>query len=148
MSSSICVEIVKGLFTLAAVVVGAGIGMWAYFRQKEYELVKQRYLEGAIDVVSSELEHALGVVSHNWARCLNIVKAYRDQQGDFDVAELARGFLDLDASKFHRIAHHRLHTLLGTSLVWDVYQLAMAHCSNVNTVITKEIPDTIRVKLT
>ena len=78
MVSPLCLEIIKGIFILASSVLAPWIALCLYFRQKEYELVKQRYLEGAIDIVAAEVEQALGVVHHNWARCLNIVKAYRD----------------------------------------------------------------------
>jgi hypothetical protein len=45
---------------------------------------------------------------HNWARCLNIVKAYRDEKANFDIGELDKGFQNLDFSKIQRIAHHRI----------------------------------------
>jgi len=148
MTSVLCMEIVKSLFTLAAAGLAAWVALRLYFRQKEYELIKQRYLEGAIDIVAAEVEQALGVVNHNWARCLNIIKAYRDEKTLFDIKELSKGFLELDSSKFHRVPHHRIGNLIGSQLIWQVYQCAMAFAANSNTVITKEIPETIRVKLT
>jgi hypothetical protein len=83
-------EIIKGGFTLAAAGLAAWVALRLYFRQKEYELIKQRYLEGSVDIVSAEVEQALGVLMNNWARCLNIVKAYRDERADFDLQELKR----------------------------------------------------------
>jgi hypothetical protein len=145
--AELCLEIIKGMFTLAAAGFGAWIALRLYFRQKEYELIKQRYLEGAIDIVAAEVEQALGVVQHNWTRCLNIVKTYRDENINFDVKELEKGFVDLD-SKLHRVPHHRIGNLIGSQLIWEVYQLAMAFAANANTKITKEIPETIRLKVT
>lgn len=147
MTPSIWIEIIKSVSTLAAVAVGAWIALRLYFRQKEYELLKARYLEGGIDVISGEVEHALGVVSHNWARCVTVVKAYRFEQTHFDLEELSKGFLQLDASNFQRVAHHRVQALVGSPLVWEVFQLAMAYCSNADAKITGEIPDGIRMKL-
>lgn len=130
----------------------AGLGIWIalrlYFRQKEYELIKQRYLEGAVDIVAAEVEQSLGVVQHNWARCLNIVKVFRDEKRDFDIHELEKGFQELDSSKLHRVPQHRIGNLTQSQLIWQVYQLAIAFSANSNTVITKEIPDTIKLKLT
>ncbi|MFV1975519.1 MAG: hypothetical protein ACC651_07195 [Candidatus Scalindua sp.] len=148
MASPIYLEVIKGGFTLAA----AGLGMWIalrlYFRQKEYELIKQRYLEDAVDIVAAEVEQSLGVVRHNWARCLNIVKAFRDEKSDFDIQELEKGFQELDSSKLHRVPHHRIGNLTQSQLIWQIYQHAIAFSANSNTVITKEIPDTIKLKLT
>lgn len=147
MTTALCLELIKGSFTLAAAGLAAWIALRLYFRQKEYELIKQRYLEGAIDIVAAEVEQALGVVNHNWARCLNVIKSFRDEKTHFSIEELGKGFLDLDSSRFHRVPHQRIGNLMGSQLVWEVYQLAMAFAANSNTVITKEIPEAIRIKL-
>ncbi|ADE17018.1 hypothetical protein Nhal_4010 (plasmid) [Nitrosococcus halophilus Nc 4] len=137
-------EIIRGLFILAV----PCLGLYLYFRQKEYELIKQRYLEGAIDIIAAEVEQAFGIVNHNWARCLDILKMYRDEKDHFDVRELKKGFLDLDCSKFHRIPHYRIRHLIGSQCIWIAYQKAMVFTAIENTKITKEIPEAIRLKLT
>jgi len=111
MVSPICLELIKGGITLAVALLGAWWALHLYFRQKEYELIKQRYLEGGVDIVAAEVEQASGVLHHNWARCLNIIKAYRDEKTDFDIQELEKGFQLLDSSKIHRIPHHRISNL-------------------------------------
>ena len=143
----IIIELIKGAFTLAAIVLGSLIALKVYFRQKEYELTKQRYLEGGLDVVAAELDTAFGVVSHNYARSLELCKFFRDSGNNFQRPELERGFLSLDRSKFHQIAHHRVSSLIGTNVVWEVYQSAMAYANSANSVIAQEIPDAIRILL-
>ena len=121
-------ELFKALLTLLVGSAVAAIGLLIYFRQKEYELVKQRYLEQSIDVVASELESALGTFSHNWAHCLQMLKEYRDMEGHFEPELLANGFLEFESSRFQRIAHHRLRSLTQSDVIWKVYQLALAAC--------------------
>ena len=70
MLAPITVEIIRGVVTLAAAGLASWVALTLYFRQKEYELIKQRYWEGGVDVVAAAVEQALGVVSHNWARSL------------------------------------------------------------------------------
>jgi hypothetical protein len=48
--SPLCIELIKGLFTLAAAGLAAYIALRMYFRQKEYALIKQRYLEGSMPI--------------------------------------------------------------------------------------------------
>jgi hypothetical protein len=146
--SALYTEIVRGSFTLAAVATGSLIALYTYFRQKEYELVKQRYLEQSVDAITTQLETSLGTVSHNYARCLQIVKSFRDSGEHFDIKEIDRGFLDLDASKFLQIANHRVSSLLGSNIIWDVYQSAMAYAVTANSTIQREIPDAIRIHQT
>ena len=141
-------EVTRGGITIAAACLGAWLGVKVFLRQKEYDLVKQRYLEGGIDMVSAHQEEALGIFHHNWARCLQLVKMFRDTQELFELAQLQQGFLELDSSKFHAIPHHRLQVLVHTQAFWEVYQLALAFAATANTTITKEIPEAIRLKLT
>jgi hypothetical protein len=133
---------------LSAVALGSYIALKVYFRQKEYEIAKQRYLEGGVDVVAAQVEQALGVVSHNWARCLNLCKSFRDAGVTFEVKELERGFLPLDSSQFRQVAHHRIGSLIGSKTIWDVYQHAMAYANDAHSRITMEIPEVLRIRTT
>ena len=148
MAFDIWQEVTRGGVTVAAACLAAWLGVKVFLRQKEYDLVKQRYLEGGIDVIAAYQEEALGVFHHNWARCLQLVKMFRDAQESFDLEQLKQGFLELDSSKFHAIPHHRLQILVRTQVFWQVYQLALAFAANANAKVANEIPETIRLKLT
>lgn len=133
---------------MMAVAIGASIALHSYFRQKEYELVKQRYLDGGVDVVASELELTLGIVCHNWARCSQVCKSFRDSGVNFDIKELERGFLDMDSSHFQQIAHHRVNSLIQSEVIWEAFQVAMAYAASANNMFTKEVPEAIRLRCT
>jgi hypothetical protein len=140
----LALELTRGVFTLAAVALGAVIGLYAYFRQKEYELTKQRYLEQGLDVVAGAVESLLGTVSHNYARALQLCRQYRENGAGIELAELSRGFLDLDTSNFHQTAHYRVGSLLDDQVVWNTFQSVMVYASSTNTLLTQEIPEAIR----
>lgn len=142
--SPLVLELTKGAFTLLAVALGTWIGLYAYFRQKEYELTKQRYLEQGLDVVASAVESLLGTVSHNYSRALQLCRQYRENGAAIDLAELSRGFLDLDTSDFHQTAHYRVGSLLNDQIAWNTFQSIMVYASTTNTLFTQEIPEAIR----
>ncbi|QDH70756.1 hypothetical protein [Marilutibacter alkalisoli] len=142
----ICQEVIRGLITLTVGLIVARVGLWIYFRQKEYELVKQRYLEQSVDLIAAELESVSGAFNHNWARCLHVLKEYRDSEEQFDRDQLNDGFTPLSGSNFHRQAHHRLRTLVQSNTFWDAYQVALSFYHSANAVIVKEIPHAIRAK--
>lgn len=152
MAFDIWQELTRGGITVAAAGLGACLGAWVgvkvFLRQREFDFVKQRYLEGGIDIVAAHCEEALGTFHHNWARCLQLVKMFRDAQESFDIDQLKRGFLELDSSKFHAIPHHRLQILVRSQVFWEIYQLTSAFAVNANAKVTQEIPETIRLKLT
>lgn len=139
-------ELLRALLTLAAGALVARFGLYLYFRQKEYETVKQRYLEQSVDLIAAEFENMARIFSHNWARSLDIVKLYRELPGDdFDAAELKSGFLELGTPNFQRVAHHRLSNLIRSNLLWDVYQLALAGHKSLNARVVTEVPLGIRM---
>lgn len=138
-------EYIKALGPIAALVFGPWIAMRVYYRQKEYETTKQRYLEGCLDVIAGQLQATLGTVSHNYARCLGLCKAYRDYGDEFDATELSKGFRELDNSKFHQTEHYRLRTLIQSDIAWLFYQAALAYAARADATLSKEIPDALRI---
>lgn len=142
-----CAEIVKAVITLIVGLALAYFGLRLYFRQKEYEIVKQRYLENSLDIIAGELESISSTFSHNWARCLDILKEYRDAPQMFNRSHLNQGFLEVSASRFNRAAHHRLHVLTGSDIFWSVYQLALSRHMALNSVVVNEIPHAIQAQL-
>lgn len=138
-------EYIKALGPIAALLFGPWFAMRVYYRQKEYETTKQRYLEGCLDVIAGQLQASLGTVSHNYARCMGLCKAYRDYGSEFDVAELSKGFRELDNSKFYQTEHYRLRTLIQSDIAWLFYQAALAYAASADATLSKEIPDTLRI---
>jgi len=147
MENTLQIIAAKALATLIVALLVAFFGLRTYFRQKEYEIVKQRYLEQSLDILCGDLEAVASAFSHNWARCLQIVKAYRDIPTTLDVSETSRGFVSLDSTCFNRVAHHRLQLLVGSDVFWSVYQLALSRHTSLNSVVTEEIPNAIRAQL-
>lgn len=127
--------------------LAALFAIYIYFRQREHELIQTRYLEGAIDLLAAETDRIAETFSHNWARCLGILKSYRDMENQFDPNELTRGFLNIHSSRHNIVAHHRLHKLTGTMDYWDYYQHVMSYYTRANSILVHEICDVIRSKL-
>jgi uncharacterized membrane-anchored protein YhcB (DUF1043 family) len=142
-----CAEIAKAIAALIVGLALAYFGLRLYFRQKEYEIVKQRYLENSLDIIAGELENISSAFSHNWARCLDILKEYRDAPEIFNRSHLTQGFLELSGSKFNRAAHHRLKVLTGSDIFWRTYQLALSRHMALNSVVVNEIPLAIQAQL-
>ena len=140
-------EATKLLGTLGVGVLLAYFGLRLYFRQKEYEIVKQRYLEQSLDIICGELESISSVFNHNWARCLELLKEYRDSPQIFETAKLGRGFLAMNGTQFNRVAHHRLQVLTGSQIFWQIYQLALSQHLGLNSVVVNELPHAIKAQI-
>lgn len=146
MPSELLAAIVGGVATVAA----AAIALWGaismYFRQKEHELVQKRYLEEGIDVVIATAEAALNIYSHNWARCAEILKSFRDLQG-IRPEELSTGFLPLVSSRFALTAHYRLNVVVASPEIWECFQLVLSFVQVSNAVLCEEIPLAMKAQL-
>jgi hypothetical protein len=115
-------EVVKYLITVIALYIGYRLGLRAYFRQKDYELVRQRYLIDGVDEVAANIEYGLSVYRNNWARGLQIIRMFRDVGDQINPKMLEGGFIDFDQSKFQMRPHHRMEHLVGDMIFWRVQQ--------------------------
>ena len=140
-------DLISSATTLVAVMIGVGGGVWAYYRQKEYELVQRRYLEEGLDVLISTAESSLNIFSHNWAKSLEHLKMFRDLE-DIEPADMDRGFLDLPDSRFSLTANYRVNAIVNSPTVWFVFQLLISFCQQGCTIARDEIPTALKLKLT
>jgi len=141
-------EGVKSAFGLSTLVIGLVVGAWfgsyTFYRQKEYELVKQRYLEGGVDVIAGAFASMSGLVAQNYARGLRMLQSFREHKADFPVSDLELGFLLFDSSNMQDVALFRLRLLLGSNLFEHVFQVAMSDFESASNVASVEIPQAIR----
>ena len=140
-------NLISGGATILAALIAVGAGIRAFYRQREYELVQKRYLEEGLDVIISTAENALFTYHHNWARCLELLKSFRDVKAmkpeDLDV-----GFLQLPADRFALTANYRVNQIVDSGTVWRVFQLIISFAQNACSVARDEIPAALKMKLT
>jgi hypothetical protein len=115
-------EVVKYLFTVITLYIGYRFGLLAYYRQKDYELVRQRYLDNGVDEVAANIEYGLSVYRNNWARGLQVIRMFRDVGDQINPNMLEEGFVNFDQSKFQMSPHHRMESLVGDMVFWRVHQ--------------------------
>ncbi len=115
-------EILKILAPFGAAYVAYQFGSHAYFRQKEFELVRSRYLEQGIDRVAAQAEEALSIATHNFQHAFKVLRVFRDVGPDRAV-EMCKGFKGLEAGSLEIVAVHRLNELVQDGIFWDVRQL-------------------------
>lgn len=137
---------IQGLATIVAALIAVGAAFWGFYRQKEFELVQKRYLEEGIDAIVAATQQALNIYSHNWARCTQILKAFRDNDA-VRPEELDSGFLHLPTD-FALTAHYRVNQLVNSGVIWQVYQLAISFALYGSSVARDEIPIGLKVKIT
>ena len=140
-------NLISGAATILAAFIAVGAGIWAFYRQREHELVQKRYLEEGLDVVISTAENALYTYHHNWARCLELLKSFRDVE-TMKPGELDVGFLQLPADRFALTANYRVNQIVNSGTVWKVFQLIISFAQTASAVARDEIPAAMKLKLT
>lgn len=140
-------ELISGGATIVAAVLAVTGGIWGFFRQKEYELVQKRYLEEGLDVVISTAVNSLNTFHHNWARCLELLKSFRDVD-TIKPEELDVGFLQLPTDRFALTANYRVNQIIDSPVVWQAFQLLISFAQGACSVVRYEIPAALKLKLT
>lgn len=110
---------------LIAVWIGYRLGMLAYFKKKDHEKIILRYLELGIDLVSSNIDHALSIFRENWAHSLWLLKEF---SGTADVElpirkESYQGkFLKYEPKSFSVTPFYKIKSIVGDDIFWDACQ--------------------------
>ena len=99
------------------------LGRLAYFRQKEFESIRERYLKDGVDVIAKRVEHNLNIFFTNYAKAHNVLRHFRDY-GRSLPRDILRpdSFLDLDPDSLDTSRNYVLRELVGDDIYYDVYQ--------------------------
>lgn len=116
-------DIGAGIAPLGAAFVAYLLGLRAYHLQREYELVRRRYLDEGLDAFAADVEHALGVFKNNWQHSLTVLKNYREMDRAMRKELLDTGLMDVQMSQFRVRPNYRIGTLVGDQVFWNVQQL-------------------------
>ena len=122
-------------------------GLWAYFRQKEYELVRERYLEKGVDVLIHQVETALTAFQFNFTHSLLVLKTFRDLGSDMPLRLLEAGFQEIDAISMVPTRNYLLQELIGTDLCYKIHQLMVVFIHDATNFFLNDLCSILRVKL-
>jgi hypothetical protein len=136
-------EILKILSPFGAAFLAYWLGSRSYFKQKEFELVRNRYLEGGLDRVSTQAEEALSVLTHNFQHAIKILRVFRDI-GPAPAAQMCGGFKGLETGVLELVAVHRLQELVQDGIFWDVRQLLYSAGQEYHTLLADDMGGAIK----
>jgi hypothetical protein len=144
-------EILIQLATLASallvVIFTTLSGLWVYFRQKEYELVRQRYLEDGLDVLIHHVETALNIFQYNFTHSLLVLKTFRDLGADMPTRLYDTGFQDLDKVTMVPTRNYLLEQLIGDNICYKIHQLMMVFVHDANNFFMNDLCSMLRIKI-
>lgn len=142
-------HILDTIIQIVVPIIGAFVlywlGMVAYFKQKEYEYVKIKYIDGCVETLASHYEHCLYILSNNWSRLLEVAKQYRDLGDHFDMKEIDKGFLPITDNVFNLGAQYRLQHLVNSDIFWKAGQLLLADVRSYNSTIVNDLRKGINI---
>ncbi|WP_319583623.1 hypothetical protein [uncultured Pseudodesulfovibrio sp.] len=101
-----------------------------YYKQKDYEEIKARYLEGGIDIITANVENSLSNLSANWAGALNIIKLFRGLGEKAQFLPSKEYFIKYNTKELNLTAHKRIQLLIRSNVFWDLHQLLAAFETN------------------
>lgn len=132
---------------LAAAVVAPWVGLSIYHRQKEYEIVRKRYLDNGLDIISNSAEYALGVYRHNWARSLTALKHFRDFGCDMPKVLYESGYVELEPTSFNTTHTFILSELVEDSIFSEAQQFLYSFVTNSNALFIYDLCSTVRLSV-
>lgn len=131
-------EMLDALVPFGAALLAYWLGSRAYFRQKEFELVRSRYLEEGVDRVAAQIEEALSSITHYFTHAIEVLRAFRDVGADRAVQVCGRprrpepGTLEL-------VAVNRLQDLVQDDIFWSVRQLLYSTVQEYHSLVAEDM---------
>lgn len=142
------VDIRGGLLTILAALLAYLLGLRAYHLQKEFELVRRRYLDEGLDAFAADVEHALSVSRNNWQHSLEVLKYYRDMGARMRKELLDEGYIDLDMSQFRVRPNFRIGELVGDKIFWSIQQFLFAFVGQSKSFFKDDLGGAVRHAIT
>jgi hypothetical protein len=140
---------IQAVATLVGPILGAlfaaAFAMWFFFRQKEYEIVRSRYLENGIDIIVQQAERTLQIFQFNWARALMVLKAFRDMGKDTPKELYTSAFLQIDSASLESSRHYLIKELVGDKIFFEAHQGLLAFMQNADYIFRYDLSTTIRL---
>ena len=106
------------------------LGQRAYFRQKEYEMVRERYLVHGLDRAIARADSSLQFFRHNWSYSLNILKNLRNVDRHCDIQQFFRDLQPPSQALLELSSDRRTKELIGDAIIFEVQQLLAAFVHN------------------
>lgn len=130
------------------VIITPLIATTAYFKRKEYETVRQRYLDDGLVKIIQQAEYGLGVFEYNWAHSVHLLKTYRDLGPNCPPEFYKFGFANFDASiSFEASRHYLLTDLIGDKVYFDIHQLLIGYLHEADNLFKLDLGSALRLSL-
>lgn len=125
--------IVRLIVTLSCTLAGAyfvyRLGLRSYAKQKEYELLIERYLNNGVDPVVATVDHALNMFKQNYAQALRLLNKFKDTQSaalPLDEKEYKFEFLKYNPESLSVAPFYKVQSITGDDIFWESFQLLIA----------------------
>lgn len=121
------------LTALVSIWLGYRIGLLTYFQKKEHEQIIQRYLEQGVDLISSNMDHALTVFRENWSLSLRMLREFRETNSaniPMRKESYNKEFIIYDSKSFSVSPYYKIKSLVGDDVFWESAQMLFAFVGN------------------
>lgn len=119
---SVIMEFLKLITPFLVVLLAYWLGSRTYVRQKEYELVRARYLDNGIDKVAARVQEAINIDAHNASCGFRLIKLFRDVDAR-RAQTLCSSLKSLPADFLEDVAVIRLKELIQDETLLNVWAL-------------------------
>jgi hypothetical protein len=121
------------LTVLISIWLGYRLGLLTYFQKKEHDQIIQRYLEQGVDLISSNIDHALTVFRENWSLSLTMLKEFHETNSanvPMRKESYNKKFIVYDAKSFSVSPYYKIKSLVGDDVFWESAQSLFAFVGN------------------
>lgn len=144
-------ELLQYVLPIVGALISASVpvlfGIYLFVRQKQHELIVERYLHRGLDELHGHCQHIINVHMYNWALCMTKLKLFRDAPDEIDASKIYDGYEKLRPDGFPFSAASRVNALTNSGTFWEAFQLISAFGSRSQNFCTLEFPMVLKAVL-
>lgn len=140
-------DVLTGLGILVTAAAPFLVGILLFVRQKEHELIVERYLRNGLDEVLAHCQHVMNIHAHNWSLALSRLRHFRDVRDELDPQKVYEGFEKIRPDLLPFSAAGRVNALTNGREVWQALQLIVAFGGRSQNFCGVELPMAMKAAL-
>lgn len=139
--------LLKVLITLLAGWLAYWFGLKKYYKEKEHEMLQQRYLKDGVDNYAKQVEKSLNVFMDNWKLSILLLKMYREFGNLVELSYFEKKYQNIKLENIAIITNQKYATLVGGTNQYQYIQLLASFVDEATNFMRSDLFSTIKLQV-
>jgi hypothetical protein len=122
-------------------------GLKKYYKEKEHEMLQQRYLKEGVDNYAKQVEKSLNIFMDNWKLSILLLKMYREFGNQVELSYFEKKYQGVKLENIAIITNQKYATLVGGTGQYQYIQLLASFVGEATNFMRSDLYSTIKLQV-